>query len=106
MTSIRYCEHELGVLAKTTVDWNNNMVSKVCAMELLANPVILGGPGRTVEVDESQFSRRKAPSGLDSRLCRICGLLMEVLVPLALHISKSTTHTILWIQLQGPIHRI
>ena len=62
MTSIRYCEHDLGVSAKTTIDWNN-MVREVCAMDLLANPVVIGGPGRTVEVDESLFSRRKNHQG-------------------------------------------
>jgi transposase-like protein len=62
MTSIRYCEHELSISKKTAIDWNN-MIREVCAMDLLANPVVLGGPGRIVEVDESLFSKRKNHQG-------------------------------------------
>ena len=58
MTSIEFCKTELGLSSKTVVDWSN-FLREVCAAELLANPVVLGGPGRVVEVDESQFSRRK-----------------------------------------------
>ena len=41
MTSIRYCEHELGVSKKTTIDWNN-MVREVCAMDLFGKSSSVG----------------------------------------------------------------
>ena len=62
MTSIEFCKTELRLSSKTVVDWRN-FLHEVCAAELLANPVVLGGPGRVVEVDESQFSRRKNHQG-------------------------------------------
>ena len=62
MASIRYCEHELDLSHATTVDWSN-FLREVCAADLLANPVVIGGPGITVEIDESLFSRRKNHQG-------------------------------------------
>ena len=62
MTSVEFCKHELGIGHTTVVDWNN-FLREVCAAELLANPVVLGGPGRVVEVDESLFARRKNHQG-------------------------------------------
>ena len=62
MTSITYCEHELSISHGTAVDWNN-FLREVCAADLLANPVMVGGPGHTVEIDESLFSRRKNHQG-------------------------------------------
>ena len=62
MTSMNYCERELDMSNPTTVDWKN-FLREVCAAELLANPVVIGGPGTVVEVDESLFSRRKHHQG-------------------------------------------
>ena len=58
-TSIEFCRTELGISSdETVVDWNNYL-REVCAQSLLANPISVGGPGLTVEVDESLFVRRK-----------------------------------------------
>ena len=56
--SIRFCKHELGINKNTIVEWNK-CVSEVNTADLLAHPVILGGPNITVGVDESLFTRRK-----------------------------------------------
>lgn len=61
-TSIEFCKNELEMSKNTSVDWNNYM-REVCAADLLANPVVLGGPNTTVEVDESLFARRKNHQG-------------------------------------------
>ena len=58
LTSMDYCKHELDIGHISVVDWSN-FLREVCAADLLANPVVIGGPGTTVEVDESLFSRRK-----------------------------------------------
>ena len=46
----------------TVVDWNN-FLREICAADLLANPIAIGGPNTTVEVDESLFTRRKNHQG-------------------------------------------
>src|SRR5207237_494340 len=58
MTSIEFCERELLVGPDSAVDYNN-FLREVCAASLLANPIIIGGEGLTVEIDESVFSKRK-----------------------------------------------
>ena len=62
LSSIDYCKRELDIGHTTVVDWSN-FIREVCAADLLANPVVLGGPGITVEVDESLFSKRKNHQG-------------------------------------------
>jgi len=62
MTSIEFCSHELDVNSRTVVDWNN-FLREICAADLLANPPKIGGPGLTVEIDESLFARRKSHVG-------------------------------------------
>ena len=42
MMSIEFCKTELGLSSKTAVDWSNFLL-EVCAADLLANPVVLGG---------------------------------------------------------------
>ena len=51
-------QHQLGIDEKTVTDWTN-MVREVCSTELLRNPVMLGGPGRIVAVDETLVAKRK-----------------------------------------------
>lgn len=58
LTAQEFCERELGINHNTVVDWNNYL-REVCAAKLLANPLVIGGPGLTVEIDESVFAKRK-----------------------------------------------
>ena len=62
ITSIEFCERELHMNKNTVVDWNNYL-REVCAMDLLQNPIQIGGPNMSVEVDESLFTRRKNHQG-------------------------------------------
>lgn len=62
MASIEYCKRELDIGHSSAVDWSN-FLREVCAADLLANPMVIGGPGMIVEVDESLFSRRKNHQG-------------------------------------------
>ena len=57
-TSTKYCVKELGLSLQTITDWKN-MFREVCANDILCNPILIGGEGKTVEIDESCFSRRK-----------------------------------------------
>lgn len=59
LATIDFCEKELSMNHNTTVDWCNYL-REVCASSLLRNPILIGGPGFTVEIDESIFSRRKS----------------------------------------------
>ena len=62
MTSLSFCNFELEMNESTTIDWNNYL-REVCAHTLILNPVVIGGPGKTVEIDESMFARRKSEVG-------------------------------------------
>lgn len=62
MTSVKFCERELGMTLPTVVDWNCYL-REVCADTLINNPIRIGGQNRTVEIDESLFSRRKSHQG-------------------------------------------
>lgn len=57
-----FMQHEIGFNKNTTVDFNMYM-REICAMDLLANPILVGGPNTIVEVDESLFTRRKNHQG-------------------------------------------
>ena len=61
-TSIRFCERELEMNHNTVVDWSNYL-REVCANDILTQPLIVGGPGLTVEIDECLISRRKNQVG-------------------------------------------
>lgn len=62
LTSIQFCEDELGISHATTVDWNN-FAREVCAWRLLQSPTVIGGDGLHVEIDETLISRRKSHTG-------------------------------------------
>jgi hypothetical protein len=47
----------------TVIDYNYHYCKEVCATVLLANPPQIGGPGMTVELDESLFVKRKTNYG-------------------------------------------
>lgn len=62
LTSIAFCELQLGMSKSTTITWSNYL-REVCANIMLSHPVVIGGPNTTVEIDESLFSRRKNHMG-------------------------------------------
>lgn len=63
LTSIKWCEKQLEMSDKTTIDWNNYM-REVCSINLLNQArKKIGGPEKIVEVDESLFVRRKNNCG-------------------------------------------
>ena len=51
-------KRELRFAKQTSTDWKN-FLRKVCVNKLLLGPSILGGPGRVVQIDETQMTRRK-----------------------------------------------
>jgi hypothetical protein len=57
-SSIKCCQDELEVDDNTAIDWNNYM-RVVCASWILQHQGMIGGLEKTVEVDESMFTRRK-----------------------------------------------
>lgn len=50
--------HELSIGHQSCVDWAS-FCREVCLVAFMDNPQMLGGEGRTVEIDESKFGRRK-----------------------------------------------
>ena len=56
-------EEELGIGKDAIIDY---YLREICAADLLANSILIGGPSMTVEVDESLFTRRKNHQG---RVC-------------------------------------
>lgn len=62
LSSVKFCERELDVGPHAVVDWSNYL-REVCAAHLLQHPTVIGGPGMTVEIDESLFVRRKNHHG-------------------------------------------
>lgn len=47
----------------TVVDWYN-MIREVCSTDLINNPLVIGGVGHTVAIDESMVARRKPGNNL------------------------------------------
>lgn len=61
-TSIKFCEDELNINHNTIVDYKNYM-REVCADNILKNPMMIGGENKTVEIDETLYSKRKYNRG-------------------------------------------
>ena len=70
LTSVEFCKYDLCINKTIAVDWNNHML-EFCAANLVANPVVIGGPNTTVEVNDSLFNRRKLAGGHVSVLCML-----------------------------------
>ena len=52
---------------KTVIDWFM-FIRDVCSADLLAQPILLGGPGQTVAIDESVVARAKPGNGRGRRV--------------------------------------
>jgi len=62
-SSLKWCQHELGVANNFVIDWNNYM-REVCVHSLLNREhKMIGGEGMIVEIDESLFTKRKNNTG-------------------------------------------
>uniref|UniRef100_A0A5S6QM12 Uncharacterized protein n=1 Tax=Trichuris muris TaxID=70415 RepID=A0A5S6QM12_TRIMR len=62
LTSSSFCKDSLDMNGKATVEWNL-LLREAAAEWLFKNRVVVGGPGLTVEVEESLFSKRKYNRG-------------------------------------------
>ena len=62
MTTIEFCEEELGMDHDAVVDYNNYL-HEVCTSHLLASSLVIGGQGHIVEIDEGLFSCRENQAG-------------------------------------------
>lgn len=60
--SVKKIQRDLGFAEHTIVDWRS-FVREICALKIMATPVLLGGEGREVQIDESLFARRKYNRG-------------------------------------------
>lgn len=61
-TTTKFCSKELYMSNDAITDWKMYL-REVCADFLIKNPIIIGGPGMSVEIDESSFSKRKYNRG-------------------------------------------
>lgn len=62
ISTVNFCQRELSMSPVAFVDWSNYL-REVCASSILRNFHPIGGPNKTVEIDESMFSRRKNNTG-------------------------------------------
>ncbi|KFD69475.1 hypothetical protein M514_07907 [Trichuris suis] len=60
--STKVSSKELGLSADCSVSWKS-LLREVATESLLSNPLVIGGPNRTVEVDETLYSKRKSHRG-------------------------------------------
>ncbi|CAI4227342.1 unnamed protein product [Auanema sp. JU1783] len=58
-TTLKFCKVHLKIASDHTIVDHNNFLREVCAWRLLEEPNVIGGPGKTVEIDETLVSRRK-----------------------------------------------
>ncbi|KFD45571.1 hypothetical protein M513_13549 [Trichuris suis] len=60
--STKFCSKELGPSANCSVSWKR-LLREVATESLLSNRLVIGGPNRTVEVDETLYSKSKSHRG-------------------------------------------
>ena len=60
--SVSDAAKEAGVSKRMAIDWFN-FCRDVCGQYFLDHPIIIGGPGTVVEIDESKFGKRKYHRG-------------------------------------------
>lgn len=54
LTTVKFCEKELQINHEIAVDWKNYK-QEVSVNNVFTNRTVIGGPGRTVKIDESFF---------------------------------------------------
>uniref|UniRef100_A0A5S6Q3F2 DDE_Tnp_IS1595 domain-containing protein n=1 Tax=Trichuris muris TaxID=70415 RepID=A0A5S6Q3F2_TRIMR len=61
-TSVKFCQRSLGMSKSASIEWNSS-IRQIISRSFPRRQIVLGGPGRTVDVDESVFSKRKFNRG-------------------------------------------
>jgi len=61
-TSVTHTTHHVGVSSATVVQWYQYF-RDICSWKLLQTPVVLGGVGKVVQIDESVMVRAKCHRG-------------------------------------------
>ena len=62
LLSVKTAKREFNMSNSTIVDWKS-FLRDICTEHFIDNPAQLGGPGMTVEIDESVFTQRKYNRG-------------------------------------------
>ena len=64
LTPAQLCSHELAMCKEGFVDWSKRM-REICADDLIDqfDDILIGGPGKVMEVDETHFFQRKYNQG-------------------------------------------
>ncbi|KFD63846.1 hypothetical protein M514_23994, partial [Trichuris suis] len=60
--STKFCSKELGLSTNCSVSWKR-LLREVAAESLLSNPLVIGGPNCTVDVDETLYAKSKFHRG-------------------------------------------
>lgn len=59
LTSVKWCDKQIGIVKGTCVDWNNYMREVCVAVITSQEKKLIGGENEIVEIDESLFTKRK-----------------------------------------------
>lgn len=63
LTSVKWCDKQIGIVIGTCVDWNNYMREVCVAVMTSQDKKLIGGENKIVEIDESLFTKRKNNTG-------------------------------------------
>ena len=80
--------HELGIGYTACVDWSS-YCREICLNAFIQHPRQLGGPGKTVEIDESKFGKRKFYRGHHVEGCWVFGGIEREIVKVFMEIVKK-----------------